>query len=119
MESTLFILGRVVFGVYFAWSGLNHFINMKAMTGYAASKKIPSPEMAVMGTGLLLLLGGLGMALNINMRMAAILLLIFLIPTTFLMHAFWNDHDAMAKMGNRVNFMKNCALIGALLMILG
>ena len=117
--NSIFTVGQLMFGLYFAWNGLNHFMNLKAMMGYAQSKKVPSPQIAVIGTGLLLLIGGLGVAFNINPKGAAVLLLIFLIPTTFVMHAFWSEHETMAKMIDKVNFGKNLALIGAILMFLG
>jgi uncharacterized membrane protein YphA (DoxX/SURF4 family) len=114
----LYLLGRVIFGAYFIYSGLNHFKDEKAMTGYAKSKGVPSPRLAVIVSGALLILGGLGFVLGMNMSESAVLLLVFLIPTTFMMHAFWKISDPMHKMGERINFMKNLALIGALLMML-
>jgi putative oxidoreductase len=115
---TIFILGRIIFGAYFLISGFNHFSNEQAMTGYAKSKGVTSSRLAVLGTGALLVLGGLGFILNMYLQISVILLLVFLIPTTFIMHDFWNVKDPMHKMGERVNFMKNIALIGALMMML-
>lgn len=109
------LIGRVIFGLYFAYSGLNHFLNGKGMTGYAAMKKIPMPALAVYGSGLLLILGGIGIALNFEMQISFSLVLLFLIPTTILMHDFWNDTDPGQKSGNQINFLKNTALIGAIL----
>jgi hypothetical protein len=34
------------------------------------------------------------------------------------MHNFWKDEDPQMKMADRINFMKNMALLGALLMLL-
>jgi hypothetical protein len=34
------------------------------------------------------------------------------------MHAFWKVQDPTAKMGEMVNFMKNIALLGAVLIFL-
>jgi uncharacterized membrane protein YphA (DoxX/SURF4 family) len=115
---TLSIIGQAIFGLYFVSSGLNHFTNVKTMSAYAAAKKIPSSKIAVMGTGLLLVLGGLGVAFNMDLQIACILLLAFLIPTTLIMHAFWKDRDATMKMMNTVNFAKNTALVGAVMMLL-
>jgi uncharacterized membrane protein YphA (DoxX/SURF4 family) len=115
---TISILGRIIFGAYFLYAGLNHFINEKAMTGYAKMKGVPSPRLAVLLGGAMLVVGGLGVLLNIDVPQSAVLLLVFLVPTTFMMHAFWKGGDAMQKMNDRVSFMKNVALIGALLMLL-
>jgi uncharacterized membrane protein YphA (DoxX/SURF4 family) len=114
----IYILGRIIFGAYFVYSGFNHFQNEKAMTGYAKSKGIPSPRFAVLLSGAMLMLGGLGFVLGMNLYEAVIILLLFLIPTTFMMHAFWKISDPMQKMGERINFLKNLAIIAALLMML-
>lgn len=115
---TIAILGRIIFGAYFLYAGLNHFMNEKAMTGYAKSKGVASARLAVLVTGAMLVIGGLGILLNTHVSEAAVLLLVFMIPTTFMMHNFWKSGDAMHRMNERVSFLKNLALIGALLMLL-
>jgi putative oxidoreductase len=114
----IFILGRVIFGAYFVYSGLHHFIDEKMLTGYAKHKGVPSPRLAVLLSGAMLIVGGLGFLANMYTQQSALLLIIFLVPTTFMMHAFWKDGEASAKANDRIAFMKNCALIGALLMML-
>ncbi|MDE2030960.1 MAG: DoxX family protein [Patescibacteria group bacterium] len=111
-------LGYIIFGAYFVYSGLNHFMNEKMLTGYAKSKGIPSPRLAVLLTGAMMIFGGLGFLFQMYTQQAAMLLVIFLVPTTFAMHSFWKITDPTHKMGEMVNFMKNLALIGALLMFL-
>ena len=113
-----FILGRILFGVYFAYSGFNHFKNMKMLTGYSQMKGVPLPSLAVPFTGLLLLLGGLSFIFNYYAQYGSILLAVFLLPTTFMMHNFWKVKDAQQKMGEQINFTKNLALLGAVLMFL-
>lgn len=113
----IFVLGRIIFGAYFIYSGFNHFKDEKSMTGYAKSKGVPSPRLAVLLGGAMLIAGGLSFLLNMNVPQGSVLLLLFLIPTTFMMHAFWKVSDPMHKMGERINFLKNMALIGALLMM--
>lgn len=113
----IYLLGRIIFGAYFIYSGFNHFKNEKNMTMYAKGKGVPSPRLAVLVGGAMLILGGLGFVLDMNVQISALILLIFLVPTTFMMHAFWKVSDPMHKMGETVNFTKNLALIGALLMM--
>lgn len=113
---TIQILGSVIFGLYFIYNGFNHFKNEKGMTGYAKSKGVPSPRLAVLIGGAMLIIGGLGFVIGQNIGQSAVLLLIFLIPTTFTMHAFWKEKDPMHKMNETIAFTKNIALIGALLM---
>lgn len=114
----LFYLGRVLYGGFFIKSAVNHFMNTSALAGYAASKKVPMPKLAVIGSGLLIFLGGLWILTGIYVGVGVIELALFLIPVSFTMHAYWNDTDPMQKMSNRINFMKNMALLGAALMLL-
>ena len=113
----IFLLGRILFGGFFVMSGVGHFMNLQGMAGYAASKKVPMPKFSVGFSGLLLLLGGLGVLLGVYVQYTLALLVIFLVPTTFMMHAYWMDTDPGMKMGNRVNFYKNLALLGAVLIM--
>ncbi len=112
-----FLLGRILFGGYFLYSGINHFSKVNTMAGYAGSKHVPSPKLAVYFTGVLLFLGGAGVVLGISPAFSLSMLLLFLVPTTFIMHQFWKVTDPAQRMGDMINFMKNVALIGAILMI--
>jgi uncharacterized membrane protein YphA (DoxX/SURF4 family) len=107
-----------LFGGYFIFGGINHFRSLNMMAGYAQSKGAPMPKFSVGFSGLLLLIGGVSILLNIFPAVGLIALLVFLIPVTFIMHAYWKVQDAQAKMGEMVNFMKNIALLGAVLIML-
>ena len=76
------------------------------------------PGIAVAGSGLLLIVGGLGVLLGVYVPWALAALILFLIPVTFMMHAYWKVADPMAKMADQVNFWKNLSLLGAALMML-
>lgn len=111
------ILGRIIFGAYFLYSGIHHFTGEKGLTGYAKSKGVPYPRAAVVLTGIMLIVGGAGLVLGQYVGASATLLLVFMVPTTFMIHSFWKVADPMHKMNDKVGFMKNIALIGALLML--
>ncbi len=74
--------------------------------------------MAVGFTGLLLLVGGASIITGFATNVGLSALILFLIPVTFQMHAFWKESDPMKKMGEKINFEKNLALLGAVLMLL-
>lgn len=114
----LFILGRVLLGGYFIMSGFNHLKHLEMLTGYAQSKGIPMPKASVAVSGLMLLLGGLGILLGVWVNIAVLLISVFLIVTTFKMHQYWKVAEPMTKMGEQINFNKNLALLGAVLMLL-
>lgn len=114
----LFLLGRILFGGYFIMSAFSHFTKANALAGYAQSKNVPMAKTMVIASGLLLLIGGLGIVFGVNIELAVAALALFLVPVTFAMHNFWAVKDPMQKMSERLNFTKNLALLGADLMIL-
>ena len=118
MESITFILGRILLGGFFINSGINHFKGITMMSGYAQMKGVPMPKASVAFSGVLLLIGGLSILLGVYPTVGVVSLALFLIPVTYMMHAFWKVQDPMAKMGEMVNFMKNLALLGAALTLL-
>jgi uncharacterized membrane protein YphA (DoxX/SURF4 family) len=111
-ERSALALGRLLFGGYFVYNGLNHFFNRKAMTAYAKAKEVPAAGLAVPGSGLLILLGGLSLVTGIQPRLGASLVTAFLLGVTPRMHAFWTVGDEGERAAELVNFAKNVALIG-------
>lgn len=121
MELTLmviFLLGRLLLGGYFLMMGVSHFMKLDMLSGYAASKNVPMPKAAVTVSGLLLLFGGYGILTGFYVQWALVALALFLLPVTLMMHAFWKESDPMKRMPEQVNFMKNTALLGSVLMFI-
>lgn len=114
----IFLLGRILLGIFYLYYALNHFQNTEMMAGYAASKGVPSANLAVLGTGVMMALGGLSLITGIYPTIGAIILIIFLLPTTIMVHNYWTVEDPMARLGEQTNFMKNMALIASTLMFL-
>ena len=117
LPDAVLLVGRVLFALIFINSGIAHLTKLNAMTGYAQFKKVPAPKLAVIVTGLMLIIGGLYVALGIFADLGALLLAIFLILSAFMMHNFWTIQDEQAKQGETINFFKNISLAGAALII--
>lgn len=113
----LILIARFLFSLIFLISGIGHFTQTKMMAEYAKSKKVPVPGFAVFITGIMIILGGLSILLGAYVNIGAILLVIFLIPTTFIMHNFWTVKDPVMKQMDQVQFLKDLALAGASLLI--
>ncbi|MEY3346504.1 MAG: hypothetical protein RIR40_229 [Actinomycetota bacterium] len=113
----LLVIGRVLFALIFINSGIAHITQMQAMTGYAQFKKVPAPKLAVIVTGLMIIIGGLYIAFGVYADLGALLLAVFLVLTAFMMHNFWTITDAQAKQSEMINFFKNLSLAGAALII--
>jgi uncharacterized membrane protein YphA (DoxX/SURF4 family) len=112
---TLFVLGRAIFGGFFAYSGINHLQQAESMGQYAAAKGVPAAEQAVQVTGALLLAGGLSVMTGYKPRQGLAALVMFLVPVTLQMHRFWEEEDAQKRQAEMAHFMKNAALLGAAL----
>jgi putative oxidoreductase len=112
-----FLIGRILFGGYWLRSSFIHFKNLNYLTEYAKVKQTPSPKLFVAGTGVILLLGGLSMLLGVCPIGGIILLIVFLLGVSFQIHNFWKVDDPQMKQIDVINFTKNLALAGALLML--
>ncbi len=63
------------------------------------------------------LIGSILIILGLNVRLGAVLLILFLIPTTLIVHGFWSL-PIEEKSINMVLFMKNMSILGGLLVVL-
>jgi putative oxidoreductase len=113
-----FLAGRILVGLYYLYSAFNHFAHLNMMSGYVRSKGLAAPTLGVVLSGLLLLVAALTLLLGWHPRIGVGALVLFFVPVTFTMHAFWNDADPMARQMDLVNFAKNVALLGSSLMFL-
>jgi putative oxidoreductase len=114
----LHVLGRMIFGGFFVYSGINHLQNSAGMAQYAGAKGVPAPQQAVQATGAMLLAGGLSIIAGLKPRQGLALITAFLVPVSFQMHRFWEEQDPQQRQAEMIQFMKNMALIGAALALL-
>ena len=67
----------------------------------------------------MLLLGGLSVATGYQPVIGTLLLVVFLVPVAFIMHNFWAETDPMVRANQMAHFLKNLALAGAALALMG
>jgi uncharacterized membrane protein YphA (DoxX/SURF4 family) len=117
LEGEFLLLGRLLFGVLLLYNGYNHFANFEATKGYAEFKEVPAASVLVVASGVMLLLGGLGIVLGVYPVLAAGAVAVFLAVTTPMIHDFWAVSDEERQ--NEFNhFLKNVGLLGAALVFL-
>ncbi|HEY4516238.1 MAG TPA: DoxX family protein [Candidatus Paceibacterota bacterium] len=114
----LFLIGRVLFGALFVYNGWSHLAHNTSTSLYAQSKDVPMPRITVFVTGIAIIAGGLGIILGIYVKLSVFLLAFFLLGTLVKVHTFWKHSDMSSKAQERNEFLKNAALLGALLMFL-
>jgi len=118
LAGELFLLGRILFGATLAFMGLNHFMDVDTMAGYAEFKGLPAPRFSVIASGLLLVLGGLGVVLGAFPVLAAGALAAFLLVSAVTMHDFWSIDDPEEKQNEMTSFLKNVYGAGAAVALL-
>ena len=107
-----FLVGRIIIGLYWIYGAVGHFLQAKSMIPYAKMKGVPFADLAVPGTGVLLLIAGLSILTGIYPVIAVAALTVFLLPVTLMMHNFWTLEDQAMKMNDMIMFTKNMALLG-------
>lgn len=112
-------LGRVLLAWFFLSEGYAVVTNWSGTTTLMAMKGLPGPgallfvALAVMG------LGGLSLLVGWKARLGALALFAFTIVVTLLMHDYWAIHEEAARQADYDLFIRNLAVAGGLLMIVG
>jgi uncharacterized membrane protein YphA (DoxX/SURF4 family) len=115
--AVLLLAGRVLFGGFLAFAGLNHYMNAGEMTAYAESKGVPLAGFGVIASGTLLVLGGLGILAGVYPVLSAGMVATFFVLVTPAMHDFWAVPEDRRE-EELTNFLKNAELLGAALVFL-
>jgi uncharacterized membrane protein YphA (DoxX/SURF4 family) len=128
--------GRILFAVLFIVSGASKLFDLSATADVIAGKivipaalttytsqletmtGIEMKQMLAIAAGAIELICGLTIALNFGARFFALLLIVFVVATTFYFHDFWNQTGADAK-NNMIHALKNLSIVGALFIIAG
>ena len=84
---------------------------------YAASMGVPLADMLVPLSGIIAAVGGVGILIGYRAKVGALLVVLFLVPDTLIMHRFWGLSDPLLAEMQQINFMKNLALLGGALLI--
>jgi uncharacterized membrane protein YphA (DoxX/SURF4 family) len=114
----VFLIGRIVFAVLFISAGLMGQLGQRRQsTEFAKSMGAPAPELLVPLSGVVIVLGGLAVALGVWADIGALAIAAFLLAMLPTMHAFWKVDDPMMRQMQMSHFMKNLSLVGGALII--
>ena len=128
--------GRILFAVLFIYSGATKLFSIQPTADLIASKVtiptliepytsqletlagMPFMQLLAISVGAFEIIAGLMIAVNFGARFFAILLILFVLTTTFYFHDFWNQ-PAPDNARTLIDALKNLSLIGALFIIAG
>jgi len=109
------LLGRLLFSTIFLDSGFKHFAS--GTINYGASAGVPMASFSVPLAGIIAIVGALSIILGYKAKWGGWLIVLLLVPVTFMMHAYWNVQDPMQHQIQMAMFMKNMSMLGGALMI--
>lgn len=120
------VVARPMIAGMFIYGGLDSFKN-PASKAPKASKVAPQiaeavglsaeTEQLVKLNGAVQVGAGLALAVGVLPRLAALALAGSLVPTTLAGHPFWEEEEEAARERQLMQFLKNLAMFGGLLMI--
>ncbi|MEO1399872.1 MAG: DoxX family protein [Cyanobacteria bacterium J06635_1] len=105
------LIARTFLAVIFIQTGLNKIADFAGTQQQIASVGIPLAGLVTAFTILFELLGGISLIIGYQAQIGAILLLVFLVPATLMFH------NPIADPTQMIQFMKNLAIMGGLLMV--
>ncbi len=111
MQALLPLVGRILLAAIFLLSGIKKIRTFEATAASMGEQGIFIPQVLLVGAIICLMLGSLALILGLKDRWGAILLIVFMIPTTLIYHPpNGNENDL-------IQFMKNLSIVGALLLV--
>src|ERR671922_1608589 len=112
----VFLVGRILFVLAFLFSGSTiHLLKATQGIEYARMYRVPAPQILVPLSGIMAVLGGLSVALGVWGDLGALVLIAFLVPVAFYMHAFWKETDPQQQANQMAHFLKNMSMAGGAL----
>lgn len=117
ISSLMTLLGRWAIAAIFLLSGIFKFVLYSSTVEYMTSKGLLYGGFLLVIAALVEILGALFIILGWKTRWAAFVLLLYLIPVTYVFHDFWNIEDPVASQLQFYQFLKNLAIFGGLLLL--
>lgn len=119
MRDVTDLIGRIFLATIFIFEAIDSMLYFeKTKQAMSMHGLMWNQDFLLHGSIFLLVTGGLMVLFGYRSTLGAILLLIYWVPVTFIVHDFWNCPKEMLR-EQSIMFMKNIAIIGGLLMLAG
>jgi putative oxidoreductase len=110
-------LGYIFLSIIFITGGWDAARSPGGRPAKVAALGLPEPELLVRANGATMVAAGSALACGLWPRQTAALLASVLVPTTLVGHPFWEETDPASRAQQRIHFLKNLGLFGALLLV--
>jgi putative oxidoreductase len=110
-------LGRLFISAIFIITGVMHILHWHEKAAGLAAKGVPFADFLLVCAVVLMIGGGILLLMGQRLHLAGLALLVFMVPTTLLYHNFWAV-PAADYQGQFIQFLKNLAIMGGLLILL-
>ncbi len=110
------LIGRLLISFIFLFSAYGKITGFEGTVAYIASKSLPLPQLAAVGSIIVELGGGLMVVLGWKARWAAAALFVFTALAALFFHNFWAVAADQAQ-NQMIHFMKNICMMGGLLFV--
>jgi uncharacterized membrane protein YphA (DoxX/SURF4 family) len=117
MEKYAPLAGRILLSLIFILSGAGKIFDWDGTAGYMSAHGMPLVPLFLIGTIVFELGGGFSVLFGYKAKWGSLLLILFLIPTTFIFHSFWGMTDPMMQKMQMVMFLKNFSIMGGLFLV--
>lgn len=111
------LVGRICIGALFIWAAFEKLIHWSATVAHVKQREVPYASLALPLAIAIQIFGGLSLFLGYQIRIGALILILFIIPATIRFHDFWNL-EGTERTIEKTQFMKDVAIFGSLLYIL-
>lgn len=116
-ENSLILISRVALSLIYLWAGYRKVFNWNQTKKYMRSRQIIGISILLPIAVTMQIAGSLSLCLGFYARLGAAALVLFTLPSTILMHGFWN-FSGEKENGEKIHFLKDIAIVGGLLLFI-
>jgi putative oxidoreductase len=111
MKSLIQFLSRLLISLIFLVSGFQKLLHFSQTQAAIVQHGLPMAKFCAAGAIFIEIVGGLALVLGMRAKTAALIVAIYLVPTTLVFHGRISDPAMLTQL------LKNAAIIGGLLMV--
>lgn len=110
------LAGRLLMSLIFIEAGISKIFTFSGSEKYMSMQGMPLVPFFLICAIIIEVAGGFSLLVGFKTKIIALILFLYLIPTTLIFHHFWT-YTGMERQDMMVHFMKNLSIMGGMLMV--